>query len=191
MKINELIDALRVCADENIICPACERYISMKEIGGTADCVDDLLVKAASALEAQQKQIAELEAKLAERETVVISLRKKWQEAEIMICSMCGHFDHKTDGNTVYGNMDCGEIAGYPCCRKFTPWIPVTERLPEFRTPVLIVLRRQNDVFARVGWLHEDGLWSVPTTKKWLSDAVTHWMPLPELPKMDRGVDNA
>lgn len=62
MEINKLIDALRVCADENIICPACERYISMKETGGTADCVDDLLVKAASALEAQQKRIAELEA---------------------------------------------------------------------------------------------------------------------------------
>lgn len=61
MEINKLIDALRVCADENIICPACERYMSMKVTGGTADCVDDLLVKAASALEAQQERIAELE----------------------------------------------------------------------------------------------------------------------------------
>ncbi len=62
-------------------------------------------------------------------------------------------------------------------------WIPVTERLPEFEMPVLISLHLQGDVFARVGWLHESGMWSVPTTKKWLSDAVTHWMPLPEPPK--------
>ena len=66
---------------------------------------------------------------------------------------------------------------------KCQQWIPVSERLPEFEMPVLIILRQQGDVFARVGWLHESGMWSVPTTKKWLSDAVTHWMPLPEPPK--------
>ena len=76
------------------------------------------------------KRIEELEAKLAEREEAVCNLRKKWQEAETHICTMCGHFDHKTDGNIVYGNKNCGELVGYPCCEKFTPWIPVTERLP-------------------------------------------------------------
>ena len=77
------------------------------------------------------KRIEELEAKLAEREEAVCNLRKKWQAAETHICTMCRHFDHKTDGNIVYGNKSCGELVGYPCCGKFTPWIPVTDRLPE------------------------------------------------------------
>lgn len=76
------------------------------------------------------KRIEELEAKLAEREEAVCNLRKKWQAAETHICTMCGHFDHKTDGNIVYGNKSCGELVGYPCCGKFTPRIPVTEQIP-------------------------------------------------------------
>lgn len=79
-----------------------------------------------------RKQIEELEENLAEREKVVIQLRKQWQDAEMHICTMCGHFNHKADGNVVYGNKNCGEICGYPFCKeKFTPWIPVSEQLPK------------------------------------------------------------
>ena len=60
-----------------------------------------------------------------EREEAVAQLRKKWQDAEMFICTMCGHFDHSIDGNIVYGNKDCGEIVGYPCCKKFTPRMPL------------------------------------------------------------------
>ena len=71
------------------------------------------------------RQINELRAELEERERVVIQLRKQWQNAETHICTMCGHFDHKVDGNIVYGNRKCGEIVGYPfCAGKFTPCIP-------------------------------------------------------------------
>ena len=66
-----------------------------------------------------------------ESEKAVVQLRKKWQAAEMFICTMCGHFDYSIDGNIVYGNKNCGEIVGYPCCKKFTPWIPCSERLPE------------------------------------------------------------
>ena len=62
-----------------------------------------------------------------EREKAVVQLRKKWQDAEMFICTMCGHFDYSIDGNIVYGNKDCGEIVGYPCCKKFTPRMPLPE----------------------------------------------------------------
>lgn len=91
-----------------------------------------------------RKEVEELKENLAEREKVVIQLRKQWQDAEMHICTMCGHFDHKTDGNIVYGNKTCGEICGYPFCKeKFTPWIPVTERLPEPETKVLVLAKRK------------------------------------------------
>ena len=89
-------------------------------------------LKTEQATSDENKRIEEFEAQLAEREKVVIQLRKQWQDAEMHICTMCGHFDHKTDGNIVYGNRTCGKICGYPfCAEKFTPWITVSERLPE------------------------------------------------------------
>ena len=58
-------------------------------------------------------------------------------------------------------------------------WIPVTERLPEVKQPVL--------AWTKYGGYHEAALW---TGKKWLINwdfdeiyGVTHWMPLPEAPK--------
>ena len=61
MEIDKLIDDLRVCADDDIICPACERYDKMGIMGGTAECASKLLLEAAAGLEAQQRRIAELE----------------------------------------------------------------------------------------------------------------------------------
>ena len=61
MEIDKLIDDLRVCADDDIICQACERYDKMGIMGGTAECALKLLLEAAAGLEAQQRRIAELE----------------------------------------------------------------------------------------------------------------------------------
>ncbi len=69
----------------------------------------------------EQNKIGDLKYDAQEREKAVVQLRKKWQAAEMFICTMCGHFDYSIDGNIVYGNKDCGEIVGYPCCKKFTP----------------------------------------------------------------------
>ncbi len=125
---------------------------------------------------------------VAEHDKTVCKLRKNWQSAETHICTMCGHFDHKTDGNIVYGNKNCGELVGYPYCGKFTPWIPVSERLPEkckeylclcnidghTDFPFYMVLRYYL-VDKKPHFQHEcaHGL------------NVTHWMPLPEPPKGD------
>lgn len=142
-----------------------------------------------------------------EREEAVAQLRKKWQAAEMFICTMCGHFDHSIDGNIVYGNKDCGEIVGYPCCKKFTPWIPTSVRLPKELEPVNVVWVNHNPapyyrymkdvpqkataVYYREAWywwssVCEDLLveHGVNETDQVDDDVeITHWMPLPELPK--------
>lgn len=107
MEINKLIDALRVCADENIICTACEQYISMKEAGGTVDCVDDLLVKAASALEAQQKRIAELEA---ERRWIPVGERLPEPEKRVLILTKAEGWNSKEYREIMCGFYEDGNV---------------------------------------------------------------------------------
>lgn len=75
----------------------------------------------------EQNKIEDLKYNAQEREKHIVYLRKQWQAAETFICTMCGHFDYDIDGNIVYGNKDCGEIVGYPCCKKFTPRMPLPE----------------------------------------------------------------
>ena len=145
----------------------------------------------------ENTRIAELESALAECEEVVVHLRKQWQDSEMRICSMCGHYDHKRDGDVIYGNRNCGEIVGYPyCAGKFTPWIPVTERLPQMGNTYLVTVKHRykgeneynydTDVatytFGGDGYI--DGCWN--TYHDWDEGQpelhITHWMPLPEPP---------
>lgn len=142
-----------------------------------------------------------------EREKVVVQLRKQWQAAEMFICTMCGHFDYNIVGNIVYGTRECCEIVGYPCCKKFTPWIPCSKRLPEELEPVNVVWVNHNPepyyqemkdvpqkataVYYREKWywwscVCEDFLAEYGTNETdQVDDAIeiTHWMPLSELPK--------
>ena len=162
----------------------------------------------------EQNKIGDLKYDAQEREKAVVQLRKKWQAAEMFICTMCGHFDYSIDGNIVYGNKDCGEIVGYPCCKKFTPWIPTSVRLPEELEPVNVVWvnhspeqyhqeikdvpQKATAVYYREKWywwscLCEDLLaeFGVNTVDFVDSDIeITHWMPLPELPE-EGGNENA
>ena len=64
-------------------------------------------------------------------------------------------------------------------------WIPVTERLPEDRSDVLVVAYWHERWGAYMGWCApERAAWSVHVGIGDRSDiAVTHWMPLPEPPK--------
>lgn len=145
-----------------------------------------------------------------EREKAVVQLRKKWQDAEMFICTMCGHFDHNIVGNIVYGNKNCGEIVGYPCCKKFTPWIPCSERPPEELEPVNVVWvnhrpepyygkikdvpQKATAVYYRGKWywwscVCEDFLAEYGRNEPDLVDSdieITHWMPLPEPPKEEQ-----
>ena len=123
-----------------------------------------------------------------DREKAVAQLRKKWQDAEMFICTMCGHFDHNIVGNIVYGNKNCGEIVGYPCCKKFTPWIPCSERLPEDGQYVLCWYQyfrygNYNRLWQTYGiGFQYNGNWGgeVSTGR---DTKVLFWMPLPEPPE--------
>ena len=62
-------------------------------------------------------------------------------------------------------------------------WIPVTERLPEAGKYVVCIAKR--NPFSRfmpmVARIEKNG-WVNPITEQYISE-VTHWMPMPELPK--------
>ena len=113
-----------------------------------------------------------------------------WQAAEMFVCTMCGHFDHNIDGNIVYGNRECCEIVGYPYCKKFTPWISASVRLPEERGCYLVAVRHWYDgkpVTREAFWNGAD--WLSCEKKVEITPQVTHWQPLPELPK-EGGTEN-
>lgn len=87
MEIDKLIDDLRVCADDDIICPACERYDKMGIMGGTAECASKLLLEAAAGLEAQQRRIAGLEE---QRRWIPVTERLPEHSGEYLVFRM-GH----------------------------------------------------------------------------------------------------
>lgn len=108
MEINKLIDALRVCADDDIICPACERYDKIGVMGGTADCVSKLLLEAAAGLEEQRKRIAELEEqrrwipvteRLPDKDGfyIVVMNGDIWGEPDVWSSTACGFYDGRWD----------------------------------------------------------------------------------------------
>ena len=57
-------------------------------------------------------------------------------------------------------------------------WIPVSERLPDEYTNVLVMSKRFEEPKI-------DQIWIVRGDKIWTLDNVTHWMPLPKPPKKD------
>lgn len=65
MEISELIDALRVCADDDIICPACEQYD--KGCDGSFNGTAALMQRAADALRVQEGQLAPVAERVRER----------------------------------------------------------------------------------------------------------------------------
>ena len=60
-------------------------------------------------------------------------------------------------------------------------WISVEERLPEDYEDVVIIMRDGASSWYRVAY-REYGGWSFGGGRR-VNDEVTHWMPLPELPK--------
>ena len=61
-------------------------------------------------------------------------------------------------------------------------WIPVSDRLPEPETDVLVRGVKHNGVFNTVSGLFH-GRWMSQETEEPTEFKVTHWMPLPAAPK--------
>lgn len=59
-------------------------------------------------------------------------------------------------------------------------WISVTERLPESGKESVLIALRWGEV--DIGWC-EDGRWRSEFVNEYEDGEVTHWMPLPNLPK--------
>lgn len=71
--------------------------------------------------------------------------------------------------------------------KQLPKWIPVTERLPEDRSDVLVVAYWHEKWGVYMGWCApERAAWSVHIGIGDRNDiTVTHWMPLPKTPKED------
>lgn len=87
--------------------------------------------------------------------------------------------------------------------RKQSGWISVEERLPEDTLPtdykhktikVLVAIKEKNGVTVRtqkrfLDYTYEDGKRTSYWTWRFSPGKVTHWMPLPEPPKMKGGAE--
>lgn len=165
---------------ENDDCPLL--YVLGEDVGTLADY---LISKGVTV----QKTNSQMQEEARAREAVIVDLRKKWQAAETLICTMCGHCEYEEAGGILRMQTDCGEICGYPCCGKFTPrdrWIPVTEQLPEKNTD-----GTANAVLVTDGCVQHmayfiNGIWLFAESgeaKEPMFYTVTHWRPLQEEPK--------
>ena len=95
-----------------------------------------------------------------------------------------GSFQNGNDHNTV---KDWPPYMDLPRDRDVTDinvgnkWISVAERLPKPHETVLVIRRNQRKKLSvECGYYMGSGDWQVGTR---LTRPVTHWMPLPELPK--------
>ena len=85
----------------------------------------------------------------------------------------------------MYSDVDVFAIAQHLITHGVTvqEWIPITEMLPEAGGYVVCIAKR--NPFSRfmpmVARIEKNG-WVNPMTEQYISE-VTHWMPMPELPK--------
>lgn len=74
---------------------------------------------------------------------------------------------------------------------KVPEWIPVSERLPEPKKMVLLIVngKVKNISFVdayELGEFDTDEGWILEMWPEWKDPKVTHWMPLPELPEEEK-----
>ena len=90
------------------------------------------------------------------------------------------------------GYTDIEDVADHLITNGVTvqEWISVTERLPENGEWVLCFMKDTCvGTFRVLQWNYIDWQWN--DENEWFDEKdVTHWMPLPEPPKMDGGADN-
>ena len=83
------------------------------------------------------------------------------------------------DSDDNYGFPNTNQVADHLIANGVTvqEWIPVAERPPEEEGLYLVAVVNDHERrYSKTAWYHGHGNW-------FLYQKVTHWMPLPELPK--------
>ena len=78
----------------------------------------------------------------------------------------------------------CGDALSYinQLEARVPKWISVKERLPEDYKDVLVIVRNNGALFTIIAYLTIGGIWVHKGFGRVIG-VVTHWMPLPEMPK--------
>ena len=119
---------------------------------------------------------------------------------DLLPCPFCGRKPKSIVNIQMYAiGCSFSKCHVYPCVVKKTPeesakawntrafgWIPCSVKKPEAHKSVLVVIK-DNDRYTwiNIGETGEDGNWMIGG-EFWYSKSdtsITHWMPLPELPK--------
>ena len=88
--------------------------------------------------------------------------------------------------NHIGGTIDCNDIARFPAVEAEPKWISVDERAPkDCKERVLVSFNA--DCIVGYPRIDTDRLYRGMWVR--YGDNVTHWMPLPEPPKMDGGAE--
>lgn len=133
----------------------------------------ETMEQAANLIENQQNHIAALRKEI-ERARMLSEIQRcatcdYWQESDPRCMCGCSQYGGKTVSRDNY----CGNWT------RHIDWLAVAERLPEPTVCVLVAYSNgtvEVDAWGHDGWLDED-----------LSNgAITHWMPLPEPPEVER-----
>ncbi len=127
-----------------------------------------------------------------------MSKEKQIEEMAKVLCGVYNENCHKDccRSHDCYVEEDCRTLynVGY---RKQSEWISVEERLPENYGPVLVAcegLTIGGAAPIAIG-SYGGGFWSLADADgtcyltKYMRVVVTHWMPLPEAPKMKGGAE--
>ena len=148
MKDKEIVQALRCCAEGD--CKDCDMHEDKQR------CQENLLAKAAEAIERLTAENADLRKEIERKDMVIALAQRKQAEAE--------------------AERDV-------LLEKVPQWISVEERLPIDRIKKYLVAFRDLGgpivdmarYFPSDGWTCDN--WEVP------QKLITHWMPLPEAPE--------
>lgn len=195
MNIEKIKKALLKIRPSRGSCAGCEHkgtclYTGCKIINEAVGTLDELQEELRSEMHRHDRlqdfEVAEAQ-ELEFYKKATVDLRKQWQDAEALICTICAHCEYENHGGLLCVQRGCGEVVGYPCCGKFAPrerWIPVTERLPELKlcgagtaySEAVNVLTSGRKVLTAI-W---DGTDFISDAEFWEAEGetITHWTPV-------------
>lgn len=115
MDTNKLIKSLKFCANMESSkedCNGCPRW---GFICVDRHCVDDLLMQAATAIEAMQQTLYAQQQRIAEQEDTVVHQRLRADAAETFICKLCTECEWEDHNGITIMQRKCGCLFPIEC----------------------------------------------------------------------------